>query len=173
MSVIRILLHNNLIHFGSPASTAFRSAFHSVSRPTTVALTPMPFLHLLCYSFYFLFMCIKRQFCCLSCLWHSFVSSASMDSVVYHWGILFNNVAVFRSVSSFENEPYYWLLCLQSMCHCWKLKKRWAWSAVLVSTESVHYSIFSTVLLNKISYFSMKPNERPWNGNRYTYWNMM
>jgi len=35
MSVIRIVLHNNLIHFGSPASTAFRSA----SRPTAVALT--------------------------------------------------------------------------------------------------------------------------------------
>ena len=36
MSVIRVVLHNNLILFGSPASTAFRSA----SRPTTVALTP-------------------------------------------------------------------------------------------------------------------------------------
>jgi len=35
MSVIRVVLHNNLIHFGSPASTAFRSA----SRPTAVALT--------------------------------------------------------------------------------------------------------------------------------------
>ena len=35
------------------------------------------------------------------------VSSASMDSVVYHWGILFNNVAVFRSVSSFEDELCY------------------------------------------------------------------
>jgi len=33
--VIGIVLHNNLIHFGSPASTAFRSA----SRPTAVALT--------------------------------------------------------------------------------------------------------------------------------------
>jgi len=35
MSVIRVVLHNNLISFGSPASTAFRSA----SRPTAVALT--------------------------------------------------------------------------------------------------------------------------------------
>ena len=35
MSVIRVVLHNNLILFGSPASTAFRSA----SRPTAVALT--------------------------------------------------------------------------------------------------------------------------------------
>jgi len=35
MSVIRVVLHNNLIPFGSPASTAFRSA----SRPTAVALT--------------------------------------------------------------------------------------------------------------------------------------
>ena len=35
MSVIRIVLHNNLIHFGSPASTTFRSASH----PTAVALT--------------------------------------------------------------------------------------------------------------------------------------
>ena len=39
MSVIRIVLHNNLIHFGSPASTTFRSAFRSASRPTAVALT--------------------------------------------------------------------------------------------------------------------------------------
>ena len=39
MSVIRIVLHNNLIHFGSPASTAFRSALRSASRPTAVALT--------------------------------------------------------------------------------------------------------------------------------------
>jgi len=31
----------------------------------------MPSLHLLCHSFYSLFMCMKRQFCCLSCLWHS------------------------------------------------------------------------------------------------------
>ena len=33
MSVIRVVLHNNLIFFGSPASTA--------SRPTAVALTKM------------------------------------------------------------------------------------------------------------------------------------
>ena len=33
--MIRVVLHNNLIPFGSPASTAFRSA----SRPTAVALT--------------------------------------------------------------------------------------------------------------------------------------
>jgi len=39
MSVIRIVLHNNLILFGSPVSTAFRSAFRSASRPTAVALT--------------------------------------------------------------------------------------------------------------------------------------
>jgi len=39
MSVIRVVLHNNLIPFGSPASTAFHSAFRSVSRPTAVALT--------------------------------------------------------------------------------------------------------------------------------------
>ena len=41
MFVIRLVLHNNLIYFGSPASTAFRSAFRYVSRPTAVALTEL------------------------------------------------------------------------------------------------------------------------------------
>ena len=37
--MIRVVLHNNLILFGSPASTVFRSAFRFASRPTAVALT--------------------------------------------------------------------------------------------------------------------------------------
>ena len=43
MSVIRVVLPNNLIFFGSPASTAFCSA----SRPTAVALTTSSYLILL------------------------------------------------------------------------------------------------------------------------------
>jgi len=49
MSVIRVVLHNNLIHFGSPASTAFRSA----SRPTAVALTEEGEAPPHCFSFRF------------------------------------------------------------------------------------------------------------------------
>ena len=62
------------------------------------------------------------------------VSSASVDSVVYHWGVLFNNVAVFRSVSDFEdNWPYCWLFV--SSKHVAIVKKRWAWSAVYCNTD--------------------------------------
>jgi len=39
MFLFRLVLHNNLKTFGSPASTAFRSASRSASRPTAVALT--------------------------------------------------------------------------------------------------------------------------------------
>jgi len=67
-----------LLHAGIMMETTNRNIDLETSKSKQVLCNPTVFLSLLPYAlltssmsfFYFLFMCMKRRFCCLSCVWH-------------------------------------------------------------------------------------------------------
>jgi len=80
----------------------------------------MPFLHLLCHSFYFLFMCMKRQFCCLSCLWHS-LCQVQAWTVLCTTGVSCSIMLLFSGLFLVLRMNHITDFCIFKVCgHCWE-----------------------------------------------------